>query len=216
MRFKKVTFNPLSIMVGVHYGRNPATGDRFLHMAFCPFIGFDFWWPEDEAKRLAANPLNGLPPGEYTVVPKQRLHPLMTFGVRRVLEAFPDRIINIKLDPDSPWVWVDVDPAWGKEVNAANWERKFVVWKATDQLYDVNPDGSVGEDPLPADTDLTKIRVPEGGFPRRLFRSEGECPLGTPGCKYADCSPAPGHSCFGPDAPAHVDMLGGPRDTLEH
>jgi hypothetical protein len=54
MRFKKVTFNPLSIMVGVHYGRNPATGDRFLHMAFCPFVGFDFWWPEVHGRAQAA------------------------------------------------------------------------------------------------------------------------------------------------------------------
>lgn len=37
-------------------------------------------------------------------------------------------------------------------------------------------------------------------------RPIGICPLGTEGCIYADCGPAPGHSCTGPDAPQHVDM----------
>lgn len=47
MRFKKFTFNPLSIMVGIHYGRNPVSGTRFLHVAPIPFFGLDFWWPEE-------------------------------------------------------------------------------------------------------------------------------------------------------------------------
>jgi hypothetical protein len=42
MRFKRITFNLLSIMVGFHYGRNPVTGQRFLHVAPIPFVGFDF------------------------------------------------------------------------------------------------------------------------------------------------------------------------------
>lgn len=32
------------------------------------------------------------------------------------------------------------------------------------------------------------------------------CPRGTSGCNRDDCSPAPGRSCYGPDAPRHVDM----------
>lgn len=113
MKFKKFTFNLLSIMIGFHYGRNPATGDRFLHVAPIPFFGIDFYWPKDEAMRLARDPLSGLKPGSYEVRPL------------------------------------------------------------------------------------------------------GKCPRGTPGCKYADCSAMPGHHCSGPDAPRHVDMLGGPGDRFE-
>jgi hypothetical protein len=47
MRFKKFTFNLLSVMVGFHYGRNPVSGARFLHVAPVPFLGLDFWWPGD-------------------------------------------------------------------------------------------------------------------------------------------------------------------------
>ena len=38
-------------------------------------------------------------------------------------------------------------------------------------------------------------------------RAIGACPRGTPGCKFADCNSAPGFSCYGGNAPAHVDML---------
>lgn len=37
-------------------------------------------------------------------------------------------------------------------------------------------------------------------------RQLGVCPLGTKGCGYSDCGPQPGYSCWGPDAPRHVDM----------
>jgi hypothetical protein len=67
MKFKKFTFNLLSVMIGFHYGRNPATGDRFLHVSPIPFFGIDFYWPEDVARRLARDPLSGLKPGEYTI-----------------------------------------------------------------------------------------------------------------------------------------------------
>lgn len=47
MRFKKFTFNPLSVMIGFHYGRNPANGARFLHVAPVLFFGIDFHWPKE-------------------------------------------------------------------------------------------------------------------------------------------------------------------------
>lgn len=37
-------------------------------------------------------------------------------------------------------------------------------------------------------------------------RPEGDCPRGTPGCKYSDCSGMPGKACYGPAAPQHMDM----------
>lgn len=40
----------------------------------------------------------------------------------------------------------------------------------------------------------------------QTYRRLGKCPRGTPGCKYADCSDARGKSCYGPNAPQHVDM----------
>lgn len=39
-----------------------------------------------------------------------------------------------------------------------------------------------------------------------MTRPLGNCPLNTPGCVYSDCSTAPDKSCFGPNAPRHVDM----------
>lgn len=42
MRFRRFTFNTLSIMIGFHYGRNPVWGQRFLHVAPLPFFGLDF------------------------------------------------------------------------------------------------------------------------------------------------------------------------------
>lgn len=41
---------------------------------------------------------------------------------------------------------------------------------------------------------------------QRPQRPLGACPRSTPGCKYADCSPAAGRACYGPDAPRHQDM----------
>lgn len=42
MRFKKFTFSLLSPLIGIHYGRNPVSGQRFLHVAPIPFLGLDF------------------------------------------------------------------------------------------------------------------------------------------------------------------------------
>lgn len=55
MKFKKYTFNLLSVMIGFHYGRNPVNNARFLHVAPVPFFGLDFYWPADL--------LAGTPPG---------------------------------------------------------------------------------------------------------------------------------------------------------
>lgn len=52
MRFKRVTFNPLSIMIGFHYGRNPVSGQRFLHVGFFPMLGLDFEFAPYENDRL--------------------------------------------------------------------------------------------------------------------------------------------------------------------
>lgn len=41
---------------------------------------------------------------------------------------------------------------------------------------------------------------------RELGRTLAGCPRGTPGCNKTDCSPALGHSCYGPNAPQHIDM----------
>lgn len=42
MRFKRFTFSLLSPLIGFHYGKNPVSGQRFLHVAPLPFIGLDF------------------------------------------------------------------------------------------------------------------------------------------------------------------------------
>lgn len=47
MRFRKFTFSWLSFMIGFHYGHNPVSGTRFLHIAPIPFFGIDFYWPEE-------------------------------------------------------------------------------------------------------------------------------------------------------------------------
>lgn len=52
MRFKKFTFNLLSIMIGFHYGRNPVSGERFLHVAPIPFFGIDFDFPKDHHRPI--------------------------------------------------------------------------------------------------------------------------------------------------------------------
>jgi hypothetical protein len=47
MRFKKFTWNWTSFIVGVHAGRNPVSGKRFLYVGLGPFLGLDFHWPKD-------------------------------------------------------------------------------------------------------------------------------------------------------------------------
>lgn len=68
MRFKKVTWNWLSVLVGFHYGRNPRSGERFLHIGLGPFLGLDFYWPEDEWKRPVGVALNDSRKGEVVEV----------------------------------------------------------------------------------------------------------------------------------------------------
>lgn len=45
MRFKRFTFNLLSPLVGFHVGKNPVSGQRFVHVAPFPFFGIDFNLP---------------------------------------------------------------------------------------------------------------------------------------------------------------------------
>lgn len=49
MRLKRVAWNWGSIIVGIHYGRNPVSHKRFLYVGLGPFLGLDFHWPEDDA-----------------------------------------------------------------------------------------------------------------------------------------------------------------------
>lgn len=42
MRFRKFTFSFASPLLGVHVGRNPANGQRFMHVAPLPFFGLDY------------------------------------------------------------------------------------------------------------------------------------------------------------------------------
>ena len=42
MKFKRVKFNPGSWALGVHYGRNPVNGQRFLCIMPLPMITIDF------------------------------------------------------------------------------------------------------------------------------------------------------------------------------
>lgn len=42
MKFKRVTFSLLSPLIGFHIGRNPVSGQRFVHIAPFPFFGIDF------------------------------------------------------------------------------------------------------------------------------------------------------------------------------
>jgi hypothetical protein len=45
IRFKRFTFSLLSPLLGVHIGKNPASGQRFMHVAPLPFFGIDFEFP---------------------------------------------------------------------------------------------------------------------------------------------------------------------------
>lgn len=42
MRFKRVTANWRSPLIGIHFGKNPVSGQKFLHVAPVPFFGLDF------------------------------------------------------------------------------------------------------------------------------------------------------------------------------
>lgn len=67
-------------------------------------------------------------------------------GLGLIEEAFPNRIIRVKNDPSSPWLEVDVEPAWGQEATPANAERKFAVWEATQRIFRVGADGAVEDE----------------------------------------------------------------------
>ncbi|HWI69265.1 MAG TPA: hypothetical protein VNS88_12960 [Nitrospiraceae bacterium] len=58
MRFQRFTFNLKSPLIGFHIGRNPVSGQRFVHVAPFPFFGIDFNLPpynlnEEARKRLS-------------------------------------------------------------------------------------------------------------------------------------------------------------------
>jgi hypothetical protein len=55
LRFKGFTFSWGSPLLGVHVGRNPVSGQGFVHVAYFPFCGLDFnFGPElnDEAREV--------------------------------------------------------------------------------------------------------------------------------------------------------------------
>lgn len=118
MRFKRFTFSLLSPLLGLHYGKNPVSGQRFLHVAPIPFVGIDF-----------------------------------EFKPYRNEEALAEQ---------------------------------------AELVCDVER--------LKSNLQAALIRV------ERINAVPGACPRGTPGCIYKDCSPAPGKSCYGGNAPIHVDM----------
>lgn len=65
MRFKRFTFSLLSPLLGVHVGRNPISGQRFMHVAPLPFIGLDFEfapYTNDSYKPPAGPKLPAQPP----------------------------------------------------------------------------------------------------------------------------------------------------------
>jgi hypothetical protein len=45
MRFKRFTFSWKSPLLGFHVGKNPVSGQRFVHVAPFPFFGIDFNLP---------------------------------------------------------------------------------------------------------------------------------------------------------------------------
>jgi hypothetical protein len=49
-RFKKVTWSWTSLIIGVHAGRNPATGARFAYVGLGYALGLDFYQPEEAQK----------------------------------------------------------------------------------------------------------------------------------------------------------------------
>lgn len=49
IRFKKVSWNwtAINLFFTWHGGRNPVSGHRFLYIGAGPFLGFDFYWPNE-------------------------------------------------------------------------------------------------------------------------------------------------------------------------
>lgn len=78
-------------------------------------------------------------------------------GLARILAVFPDRKLHVTYDPASPWLLVTVETAWGREATPQNDERKFAIWRETEALYVVQPDESVGDDPIPVGADPREV-----------------------------------------------------------
>jgi len=57
MKFKRFTFSLLSPLVGFHVGRNPVSGQRFIHVAPFPFFGIDFNLPPYDLNEEARSKL---------------------------------------------------------------------------------------------------------------------------------------------------------------
>jgi hypothetical protein len=49
MKFKEVSWRwtAINLFFTWHGGRNPVSGHRFLYIGVGPFLGFDFYWPEE-------------------------------------------------------------------------------------------------------------------------------------------------------------------------
>jgi hypothetical protein len=49
MRFKEVSWRwtAINLFFTWHGGRNPVSGHKFLYIGIGPFLGFDFYWPEE-------------------------------------------------------------------------------------------------------------------------------------------------------------------------
>lgn len=69
-------------MVGVHIGKNPVSGQRFMHIGLLPFIGLDFELGEhveiprevlvvDGGSPYSPRLPAAIPPGRYTLVPEK-------------------------------------------------------------------------------------------------------------------------------------------------
>jgi hypothetical protein len=54
VKFKEVSWRwtAINILFTWHGGRNPVNGHRFLYIGVGPFLGFDFYWP-NERKQTA-------------------------------------------------------------------------------------------------------------------------------------------------------------------
>jgi hypothetical protein len=64
MRFKRFTFSLLSPLIGFHVGRNPVSGQRFVHVAPFPFFGIDFNLPPYDMNEKARDAMRRDDPGE--------------------------------------------------------------------------------------------------------------------------------------------------------
>lgn len=82
MKFKRITFSWTSIMIGVHIGKNPVSGQGFMHIGLLPFIGLDFEMGErveiprevlvvNDGSPYADRIPASIPPGRYTLVPEK-------------------------------------------------------------------------------------------------------------------------------------------------